>query len=186
MTRALTSGMLSGIAATDVRPILFFEGQFQGGFVRFWTGRGTISWSGQDWTGAGELIGISDIEESAEVVATGITVSLAGVDPALVSIVIGEARQNMPGRIWIGLLDQAGAIVGDPYLAFRGVLDVPQITDGADTCTISVTYENVLGELLRPREIRYTDEAQKALFPDDRGFEYVTKIQDIEIKWTRN
>jgi hypothetical protein len=104
VTRGLSPSMLTGIARTDVRPILLFEGQFDGGFVRFWTGYGTISWNGSDWIGAGQLIGISDIEENAEVVATGITVSLSGVDPALVSAVIGEARQNMVGRIWIGLL----------------------------------------------------------------------------------
>lgn len=186
MSRDLTGSMLSGIQAADVRPILLFEGQFDGGFVRFWTGSGTISWDGRSWVGAGQLIGIGDIEENAEVVATGITVDLAGVDPALVSVVIGEARQNMPGRIWIGLMSEAGAIVSTPYLAFVGRLDVPSIQDGAETCVISISYENILGDLQRPREIRYTDEAQRALHPDDRGFEFVTIIQDKELKWTRN
>jgi hypothetical protein len=185
LTRGLSPSMLTGIARTDVRPILLFEGQFDGGFVRFWTGFGTISWNGSDWIGAGQLIGISDIEENAEVVATGITVSLSGVDPALVSAVIGEARQNMVGRIWIGLFD-AGAIVSTPYLAFRGRLDVPQILDGDETCTIAISYENVLGDLMRAQEERFTDESQKAVYPDDRGFEFVTRIQDIEIVWTRN
>ena len=184
MSRDLTAAMLTGIAE-DCAPILLFEGQFDSGFVRFWTGLGEISWNGQVWTGAGNLIGISDIEENTEVVATGITVSLAGVDSALVSAVIGEARQNMPGKIWVGLLTAAGAIIGSPYLAFRGRLDVPAITDALDTCTINVSYENILGDLLRPREIRYTDEAQKSLAADDRGFEFVTKIQDTELTWVR-
>lgn len=185
MSRALSSAMLAGIQASDLAPILLFEGEFAGGFVRLWTGFGTISWNGHDWTGMGQLIGISDMEESSEVVATGLTVSLSGVDPALVSAAIGEARQNMPGRIWIGLLNASGAVVSTPYLAFRGRLDVPQIADSEDACTISISYENILGDLLRPREIRFTDEAQKALFPDDRGFEYVTRIQDVELVWTR-
>ena len=185
MTRGLSAGMLSGIQATDVAPILFFEGQFDGGFVRFWTGFGTIVWDGKEWIGAGQLIGIGDIEENAELVATGLTVDLAGVDPALVATVIAEARQNMPGRIWVGLMS-GGVIVGSPYLAFYGRLDVPNIQDGAETCTISISYENIIADLLRPNEVRYTDEAQKALYPDDRGFEFVTVIQDKEIRWTRN
>ena len=57
MTRDLSPSMLTGIAQTDVRPILLFEGQFDGGFVRFWTGENTISWNGNDWIGAGQLIG---------------------------------------------------------------------------------------------------------------------------------
>jgi hypothetical protein len=186
MTRGLTPTIQTEIGAGDVRPILLFEGQFDGGFVRFWTGYGTLQWASKDWTGAGTLIGISEIEENTEIVATGITVTLAGVDPALVSAVIGEARQNMPGRIWVGFLDGSRNVLADPYLAFRGRLDVPSISDSADGCTIGITYENVLGDLLRPREIRFTDEAQKQLYPTDRGFEYVTKIQDKDIKWTRN
>lgn len=177
--------MLSGIQATDVAPVLLFEGQFDGGFVRFWTGFGTIVWNGVEWIGAGTLIGIGDIEENAELVATGITVSLSGVDPALVSTAIGAARQNMPGRIYVGLMSN-GALISTPYLAFVGRLDVPAIQDGAETCVISVSYENVIADLQRANEVRYTDEAQKALYPDDRGFEFVTVIQDSELKWTRN
>lgn len=186
MSRSLTASMLAGIQAAEVRPILLFEGQFDSGFVRFWTGFGTLTWSGREWVGAGNLIGISEVEENAELVATGVTVTLSGVEPALVSAAIGEARQNMPGRIWFGLLNEAGAVVGDPYLAFSGRMDVPEITNAADTCVIALSYESILGDLLRPREIRFTDEAQKALYPGDRGFEYVTKIQDKEIAWTRN
>lgn len=185
MTRGLTSEALAAISATDVRPILLFEGEFASGAVRFWTGLGTLSWDGKEWIGAGQFIGISDIDESSEIVATGITVTLSGVDPALVSAVVAEARQNLPGRIWTGFLTEAGAVVPSPYRAFRGRLDVPSITDGPDTCTISVTYENVLGDLLRPREIRFTDEAQQALFPGDIGFQYVTAIQDQPLVWTR-
>ncbi len=186
MTRGLTAGALAQISAQDVRPILLFEGQFESGMVRFWSGLGMLTWDGREWVGAGKLIGISAVEENTEVVASGITVTLEGVDPALVSVAIGEARQNMPGRIWVGFMDATGAIVADPYLAFRGRLDVPSISDSADGVTIGITYENVLGDLLRRREIRFTDEAQKALHPDDRGFEFVTTIQDKELKWTRN
>jgi hypothetical protein len=92
----------------------------------------------------------------------------------------------MPGRIWIGLLDTNGLVVASPYLAFRGRLDVPTIQDGADTCTISISYENIIADLLRPNEVRFTDEAQKAIYGDDRGFEFVTVIQDKELVWTRN
>jgi hypothetical protein len=184
LTRGLTSGVQTAIGQ-DARPIMLFEGQFDGGFVRFWTGFGTLTWAGRTWTGAGTLIGISEIEENTEIVASGITVSLSGVDPALVSAVIGEARQNMPGRLWVGFLTAAGQVIADPYLAFRGRLDVPSITDSTESCTVSITYENILGDLLRAREVRYTDEAQKAIFPGDRGFEYVTAIQDKDIKWTR-
>jgi hypothetical protein len=42
VSRDLSASLLSGIQATDTRPILFFEGEFDGGFVRFWTGFGSL------------------------------------------------------------------------------------------------------------------------------------------------
>jgi hypothetical protein len=74
-------------------------------------------------------------------------------------------------------------LVSDPVLAFGGRLDVPEIVDGAETCTITITYESRLIDLQTPRELRYTHESQQILFPGDRAFEYVTSIQDRELRW---
>lgn len=76
-------------------------------------------------------------------------------------------------------------IIADPTLVFSGRLDVPQIADAGDSCTITISYENKLVDLTVPREWRYTHESQRALHPSDRGFEYVTSIQDKEITWGR-
>jgi hypothetical protein len=181
--RDLTPSMLTEIVADEVRPILLFEGQFASGYVRLWTGFGSVSWDGKTWTGAGHLIGVSEIAETSDIVAAGITVSFSGVDPSLVSAAISEARQGMPGKIWVGLLDDTGAIIADPYLAFTGRLDVPEISDGENQCTITIAYESRLIDLNRTREWRYTHESQQVLYPGDLGLEYVAAIQDLKITW---
>jgi hypothetical protein len=183
--RDLTPSVLAAIQATDVRPALFFEGEFESGTVRLWTGFGTVTWNGHEWQGAGTLGGISEIEETRGIVASGVTVFLSGVNPALVSVAIGEARQGLPGKIWIGFLTDAGEVIADPFAAFSGRLDVPEIADGEETATISISYESRLIDLNRPREWRYTEESQRVDHPEDRGFEFVTKIQDIEFVWNR-
>ena len=73
----------------------------------------------------------------------------------------------------------------DPVQAFSGRLDVPEIKDDADTCTITISYESRLIDLTVARTWRYTHESQQVLFPGDLGFEYVTTIQDREITWGR-
>jgi hypothetical protein len=103
----------------------------------------------------------------------------------LVQVAIDEARQGMPGRIWIGLMSEAGALIADPVQAFSGRLDVPEITEDADTCTITISYESRLIDLTVPRTWRYTHESQQVLYPGDLAFEYVTAIQDREIPWGR-
>jgi hypothetical protein len=183
MPRSMTPAAEAALMEQDLRPVLFFEGAFPTALVRFWTGLTAIDWNGETWIGAGNLIGISAVEEGTEVAATGLTVSMAGVPTTLVSAVIADAEQGLPGRIWIGFLDPAGGLIIDPVQVFAGRLDVPQIADGAETCVITITYESRLIDLNRPREFRYTHESQQVLYPGDLGLEYVAGLQDKEIAW---
>lgn len=185
MPRSMTAAAQAALTAPDLRPVLFFEGEFPTAAVRFWAGLGSIDWNGQTWVGAGNLIGVSSVEEGTDVVATGLMVTLAGLPPSLVSAVIGDARQGLPGRIWLGFLDAAGALIVDPVQVFAGRLDVPQIADGAENCVITISYESRLIDLNRPREFRYTHESQRVLSPGDKGLEYVAALQDKELAWGR-
>ncbi len=185
MSRELTSTFAAALAEAELRPALFFEGAFATGWLRLWSGLGETTWNGHTWAGAGSLLGIGGIDERGEVVASGTTISLSGVPLDMVQLAIGEARQGLPGRIWLALLGEGGSIIADPVQAFAGRLDVPQITDDAETCTVTLSYESRLIDLTTPRSWRYTHESQQALYPGDRGFEYVTAIQDKEVTWGR-
>lgn len=185
MARSMTAAAAAALAAPDVRLAIMVEGQFPSGFVRLWSGYGDVVWGGNVWTGAGHLLAISTIEDTAEVVATGVTITLSGIPSSFVALAISDAQQGMPGRIWVAQLDAAGALIADPVAAFAGRLDVPQIADGAESCTITISYESRLMDLSRPREWRYTHESQQVLQPGDRGFEFVAGLQDREIIWGR-
>ncbi|MDP7151171.1 MAG: hypothetical protein QGI08_15085 [Paracoccaceae bacterium] len=185
MTKTLTPEFAAALGARDLKPVIFYEGQFASGTLRLWSGLGEIPWNGETWSGAGYLLGLGALEESTEVAASGVTISLSGVDPALVSAAIADARQGLPGKVWIGLLDENGAIIADPVQAFAGRLDVPEITDDATRCTISISYESRLIDLTTPRNWRYTHESQQVLYPGDKGLEYVAAIQDQEVTWGR-
>lgn len=184
--RDLTDDFVAEIEAGSKAPILFYEGEFATGTVRFWSGVGTIAWNGHDWTGAGNLGSITPIQETGDVQANGVTVSLSGFSSASVSLVLEEARQGKPGTIWFGFLASDGTVVADPTVTFSGRLDLPQIDDGATTASVSINYESRLIDLERPREYRYTDESQKLFYPDDKGFEYVPSLQEWNGKWGRS
>lgn len=184
--RDLTEAFVGELEAAVKTPVLFYEGDFASGTVRFWSGLGTIAWDGHDWTGAGNLAGVSAIEETGDVQANGVTLSLSGIPSALVSLVLEEARQGLPGTVWLGFLAADGTVVADPAIAFAGRLDVPQIEDGATTATIAISYENRLRDLERAREYRYTDESQKLFHPEDKGFEYVPSLQEWSGTWGRS
>ena len=183
MSRTITPAVIAELASGQVRPAIFFEAQFPSGFLRLWSGLGEIAWAGQVWAGAGNLMGVGAIEESADVVATGTTISLSGIPTELVSLCLADARQGMPGKVWIGFMTAAMAVIADPILAFAGRLDVPSIMDGAERCEIQITYESRLIDLNRSREFRYTHESQQLFSAGDRGFEYVSALQDKEVRW---
>jgi hypothetical protein len=182
VSRDLTSGMQTAVAASVVRPVVFIEGEFESGTLRLWSGVGVISWNSQTWTGAGNLLSISKIDETADLRAAGITIGLAGM-PTNISLVLSQARRNKAVRVWFGAMDAAGAVLADPYLAFEGRLDVPTIDDSGDTCTINIAYEGELIDLERPRVRRYTHEDQQLRAPGDRFFEYVPAIQNQALEW---
>lgn len=184
MSRSLSNDVVTEINSAETQPILLFEGEFISGFFRAWSGFGDLSWGGFTWQGAGTLMGISPIDETAEVSAQGITVSLSGIPSGMLSLVLSDVQQNAPGKVWIGFLNN-GAVIADPVLLFEGRLDVPSIDDSGETASISITYESRLIDLSRPRVSRYTDEEQKREFPSDVGCEFVADLQEKTLNWGR-
>ncbi len=182
-TRDLATDQLAMIVAASKRPVLFYEGEFSGGTLRLWTGVGTISWNSQSWTGAGSLLGIGEIQETTEIRASGTTLSLNGLSTSFISLALAQCRKGLPGRVWLGGLDASNAVIADPYMAFEGRLDVPEITDEGETCNVSVSYESRLILLERPKERRVTHEDQQIDYPGDLFREYIAGLQDREIVW---
>lgn len=184
MSRGLSAGMLSQIGSASVTPILLFYGEFASGTVRMWSGIGDLSWDSQTWIGAGNLVQVSNIEETSEIKASGIVVTFNGIPADLLSLVLTDVRQGALGRIYLGFLS-SGSVVATPWLIFEGRIDTPVINEEAETCSIAITYESRLIDLSRPRTARYTDQDQKREFPDDLGMEFILALQDKEIPWGR-
>lgn len=182
MSRDLTTALRDQITAAALQPIFLFEAIFDSGDVRLWTGYGTIRWNGEDWAGAGSLIGLSELTESQELRAIGASVTLSGIPADLLAIALAEDYQGRPARIYAGAL-AAGRVVADPYLIFGGICDVMEIDDAGEFAAIKLSAESRLIDLERPRERRYEHEDQQLDFTGDLGLEYVSDIQDKPLIW---
>lgn len=185
MARSLTAGVVTETTAAEVRPALLVEGVFSTGTLRLWSGVGTLSWNSQSWTGAGNLLSVSPIEETAAVQANGVTITFTGISSSNLSLALGSVRSGRAGKIWLAFLNSSDAVVADPVLIFSGRLDVCAVEEAGETSTISISYESRLIDLERPRERRYTDEDQQFEYSGDRGLEYVAGLQDKVIQWGR-
>lgn len=167
----------------SIRPLLLFEGLFDSGAVRFWTGTSTFGWDGKTFTGAGNLISVSPAEETLHLEATGAKFKLSGVPTSLISLVLDEPVQGREVNVWLGAVDAGRVLVGDPYRIFRGVADQPSINHSAESMDIFLTAENVLRRLKKSNVQWYSATEQKAKFPDDTGFDEVIAQEDIVDTW---
>lgn len=183
MSRNLSSAMQTALAGAVVRPVLLVQQEFRGATVNVWTGVGPLVWGSKTWLGVGDLLGVSELEENADVSAKGVNISLKGVKSSDITLALAGMARNKPGKIWLALLDASGSVIANPKIMFSGKLDTCVIDDGADTCTISIALESELIDLERPREVRLTDQEQQKRFPGDRGLENIAALQDANIPW---
>lgn len=186
MPRTLTTEMAAQIAARVKYPIVLVEIETAGASVRVWSGAGDLEWDAKIFTGVGTFGAVQAAEETLDLRAAGDVYTLSGVDPALLSASIGDLRQNLPCRRWLGFLDAAGALIADPILMFEGTAAVPTTDDSGETLTIAISSENLLNTLKRARETRYTPEDQATRAAGDKGFDYVAALQDRVIAWGRS
>lgn len=182
MSRDLPTGMAAAVSAATVAPVFLAQLNWPTGTVYAWTGYGDISWNAQTWVGTGHLGGISDIRESSDGSANGITLSMSGIPSAEIARALEGNSQRQPGKVYFGVLSSAGTFAIDPYLIFDGVIDVCPVEDFGETATISVQLEKELIDM-RTRGRRYTHEDQQLDHPGDLGFEYVAGLADKEIMW---
>jgi len=129
------------------------------------------------------LHGIRLAAETTAVEATGIEVFLSGATNEIISLALTSSGTGQSGKIWLGTLNDAGAINGDPYLIFSGKFDYAEILESSDAPLITLRYESQIIELERGKEWRYTPESQKVWDNTDKGFDYVSTIQEWKGFW---
>lgn len=185
MSRSLTSEMQSAVTADLVRPITLVQCAFDSGNLNLWNGIGNLTVDSVDYVGAGTLLSISAISESAELTANGITVALSGVTEPLISKARDEDYQGRELKVLLGIINEDGTVSVDPVVVFSGFMDTMVLNDSGETATIQVTVENRLIEFERTRVRRYTAEDQKIDYPNDKGLEFVAEMAEKEIVWGR-
>ena len=202
MTRDLTSTVQDLIGKDVIYPSFAVEFLLGSGPIRIWSGYGQVEYAGKTFHGAGELLSVSPIEETADLSAKGISVTVSGLDPSFIEKALSEPYQGRECNVYMilkslsflqqededYLLRESGGkiVLEDGFMElFSGEIDVMTIESSRDTCTINVTAESIMIRLQRPAVLRFTDENQRLRFPDDLGLKYIESIQDKEIIWGR-
>jgi hypothetical protein len=208
MSRDLDPSTINAISQEVVQPFFAVELKFDGDeTLRMWTGQGTLVLDdGTQWVGAGNLLDISSIEETAEMAVKGATITLSGVPSEVLSLALSEPYQGRVCNIYFGtfssgsLLKETGNYIllqdgsrinvetGEKGFnqLFSGYMDQMNIDDGPETSAIELKVENRLIDLERARVARYTQYYQKSVYPDDDGLKFVEDLQTRKVPWGRS
>jgi len=161
----------------------FVEIEISSTTIRVWSGVGSKSWDSQTWTGVGEFGQVSPVSEETGIVATGATLTLSGIPANLIGYALDEIRHGKKATVWLAALDSAGAVIADPFASFSGLVDSCDIEENAETAAIQITVESELIRLQIPNERRFTHADQILDYPTDKGFEYMTELQEKNLVW---
>lgn len=205
--RTLTPAIIDEFTSKRVNPVYLAELFFDSGVLRLWSGYGTLEFNGETFFGGGNLIGISQVDETQQLEAKGIVCTLNGIPTNLIALALGErsrgrrftlymgaattkryiATEDDPGRIELedgsGYILLENQLINDPFRVFSGLMDVIEITDSGDTSNLRLSVENILITGRRSKIRRYTSEDQKRFYPNDKGLDFINQLQDKEIVW---
>lgn len=183
MSRDTTSAMNTEFAADVLRPLLLFEGLFDSGAVRFWTGIGSLTSGGNVYTGAGDFLGFSGFTETGALQAEGTNVSLSGIPTNNLSLMLNEEYQGRTVTLSLGAMDASNSLIADPYDFVVGKADTMTLEDDGQTTNITLAVESDLIVLHRVMKQLNTSERQQIDFPTDLGFDFVPSLQDASFRF---
>lgn len=183
MPRTLDSTLSASLTDGLIRPVILCLLTFRSGTEYVWSGVGPLVHDAQTYKGMGSLGSLGSINEGVEVKADGTSVTLSGIDSALLNDSLTDIKAGAPAKIWYGHVGPSLALLGAPYLIFSGVVDKPTISPGVETCSITLSLEASMIDLGRATERRYTAADQQLYYPTDSGFNRVEALNDISVVW---
>lgn len=158
------------------------ELDWPGGTRRFWSGLGLLDYAGETYLGLGQLGTVTPLQTSVDVEVDQITFMLSGVDPDLLAGLDGSVK-GYEARVYEVFLDDDHAVV-DRELLFDCRQDYQTIQVGEDgRATLALVATGGFFHLLNRSAAKWSAEEQKALYPDDTGFDEMHLQASATLTW---
>lgn len=162
--------------------VFFVELDLPSGMLRANSSPYTYQWGAATWHGVGHLGEMDGLTERAGVQAQQVNLALAGLPADQLADIVEEATRGRRGAVYIGLIDQAHALMADPDKIYAGLIDNFEVGVGP-TVTVTCNLNNRFVGWQEVRDKRYTGAAQKQDFPGDRGLDFLIDLSTRRIPW---
>ena len=189
--RGIASAVTTDIAnEKHVRLVSFAKLELDSGTLYMHDSIGTFTWSDPDdgskaWSAIGDFGGISTVEESKQISAYEITISLSGIDASFLDEVLNQSYQGRSITIYLGALDlDDNTLLATPSEVWEGVMDVSRIAFGSgEGNTIEVVCESEFARLDDINGRTFSDSDLQAEYPGDTFLQYLHVMKDATIVW---
>ncbi|WP_138438601.1 hypothetical protein [Marinobacter alexandrii] len=179
--RAIPQAIIDALESKNFKPIFFVEVLFQTP-LRFTSFYASKTVGGVEYFGLGNLGSVSSVSENADLDPQQLSISIAGVSQASLAGALTEPYLNRDAKVMVGMLDENDELLSDPFNYFVGKVDEMPCKYGKEG-RIEIIVRDRLADWGRPRIERYTNAAQQAKYPGDKGLEFVSQVAEKEIIW---
>ena len=144
--------------------------------LRLWTGYGTLTFGGRNYTGTGSVLGVSEVETVPGEPDKRVTLSLSGISLATRRQFLQDVGPMEVQIEWVFSLDRGKTWSKAPNdmtpFTFHGQLSSPSMTQGV----LTVEVETMRGNVDRGKPLRWSHEDQQRRHPGDKGMEYMRAL----------
>ena len=187
--RIFSSETLAALQADSATERVFLlKLDFSSGPIYMSTGSRDLVHDGQTWEAVGGGLTIGSVEESGDLKGQGIDLVISGVDPTLISVLLGQDFRGREVRVWQAILDPVSGTVVEAIDLFDGLqLDGYEIEekisrDGQMTATIRTRGRHRLS-VPEFRGIKANVHSHQEHFPGDTFFAHAARYANVLMFW---
>lgn len=162
-----------------------------GRFHRVCSAAHDVQLNGNEYTAAGQLLQVEDLQEVVDVANIGANIILSGVDPAYRIEIDRNGFKKAPVKIYAADLDDNTNIATNAVLLHAGTADTPvtEVDYSSNTMTIAISTNSIWGELDKsPNLTRSSFATHSAIhcydkdgnYAPDEAFKYVASTSTEE------
>ena len=100
--QGLDSSIVNRLGADEQALFFAVKAEFDTDDIFVWSGTDDLVIGSDTYTGAGNLLSISNSEDNLELKSNGLVVALSGMDTTIVNYALTENYQNRPITIFMG------------------------------------------------------------------------------------
>jgi hypothetical protein len=148
-----------------------------------------ITVDGITFNNLGALLGVGDVQRDIKATSDDMTISLTGIDPANIGLILGNQIKGSYVEVWRGFFDSNNQIITTPttqfFKRYQGIINSVSITENFDTqarvrvatCQISCSSMRRILEN-RLSGIKTNKSNWQTFYPNDTSMNRVAEISN--------